>query len=180
MNFVRILHPKLQRELDGLSIEIITSRVASITVRPDLFDGLAESQAADPDFATLFEKAKSEESFEFNVKDGILRMGDRLCIPNKPELKQLILSEAHNTPYSVHPGSTKMHQDLKMRYRWSDLKRNVTEYVQKCLNCLMVKAEHKLPAGEFQTIALPSWKWEDITMDFVVRLPKAVERYDSI
>ena len=113
-----------------MNVEFITSRMASITVRPDLFDGLAESQAADPDFATLFEKAENEEGSEFNVReDGILRLGDRLCIPNKPELKQLILNEAHNTPYSVHPGSTKMYQDLKIRYWWTGLKKDVAEFV---------------------------------------------------
>ena len=148
------MHPKLQKELNDLNVEFITSRMASITVRPDLFDGLAESQAADPDFATHFEKAENEEGSEFNVReDGILRRGDRLCIPNKPELKQLILNEAHNTPYSVHPGSTKMYQDLKTRYWWTGLKKDVAEFVQKCLNCQMIKAEHKLPAGELQTIA---------------------------
>ena len=61
-----------------------------------------------------------------------------------------------------------MYQDLKIHYWWLGLKMDVAEYVQKCLSCQQIKAEHKLSAGELQTIALPSWKWEEVTMDYVV------------
>ena len=81
-----------------MNIELVISRMASIAVIPDLIDGLAESQAVDSDFVKLFEKAKSQKCSEFNVKeDGILCLGNRLFVPNRSELKQLILNEAHNS-----------------------------------------------------------------------------------
>ena len=60
------------------------------------------------------------------------------------------------------------------------MKGDVAKFVSKCLTCQKVKAEHQRPAGELQPIEVPEWKWEQITMDFVVGLPKTVEGYDAI
>ena len=60
------------------------------------------------------------------------------------------------------------------------MKRDVVEYVAKCLTCQQVKAEHQRPAGLLQPLDIPEWKWEDITMDFVVGLPRTVGQHDSI
>ena len=80
----------------------------------------------------------------------------------------------------MHPGSTKMYQDLKEKFWWSGLKRDVAKYVSICLTCQRVKAEHQRPGGVLQPIQIPEWKWEDIAMDFIVGLPKTTNGYDSI
>jgi len=66
--------------------------------------------------------------------DGTLRFGDRICVP-KGDVRQEVLSEAHNTAYSIHPGETKMYQNLKRRFWWHRMKRKITRYVGKCLVC---------------------------------------------
>lgn len=58
--------------------------------------------------------------------------------------------------------------------------RDVTEFVAKCPNCQQVKVEHLKPGGLLQEIQIPTWKWEDINMDFVVGLPRTQKSYDSI
>ena len=60
------------------------------------------------------------------------------------------------------------------------MKRDVVEYVERCLTCQQVKAEHQRPGGMLQLLNIPEWKWEEVTMDFVLRLPKSSEGYDSI
>ena len=60
------------------------------------------------------------------------------------------------------------------------MKRDVAEFVQKCLTCQQVKAEHQRPAGMFQPLEIPEWKWDQITMDFVSSLPKTTTGHDSI
>ena len=60
------------------------------------------------------------------------------------------------------------------------MKRDVVDYVSKCLTCQQVKAEHQRPAGLLQPLRIPEWKWEDIAMDFVVGLPKTVGQHDSV
>ena len=60
------------------------------------------------------------------------------------------------------------------------MKRDVVEYVARWLTCQLVKAEHQRPGGMLQPLNIPVWKWEEVTMDFVSRLPKSPEGYDSI
>ena len=72
---------------------------------------------------------------------------DRVCVPNDDELKKFILKEAHNGSFSMHPDSTKMYKDLKTSYWWSGMKRDVSEFVTKCMVCQKGKAEHQIPSG---------------------------------
>ncbi|KAL5553315.1 hypothetical protein UlMin_040716 [Ulmus minor] len=60
------------------------------------------------------------------------------------------------------------------------MKEDVAKYVAKCLTCQKIKAEHQRPGGELQPIEVPEWKWEQITMDFVVGLPKTAKSHDAI
>nr|XP_043611643.1 uncharacterized protein LOC122583287 [Erigeron canadensis] len=109
-----------------------------------------------------------------------LRFG-RIWIPFSCELKQVLLDEAHKSKYSIHPGATKMYHDLKVEYWWPGMKRDVVKYVEKCLTCAQVKAEHQKPYGMMQPLEIPKWKWEEITMDFVTKLPKTPRnQFDTI
>ncbi|KAL5558514.1 hypothetical protein UlMin_034725 [Ulmus minor] len=112
--------------------------------------------------------------------DGVLSLKGRICIPEDEELRNQLLTEAHTTPYSVHPGATKMYKDMKKAFWWSGLKKDVANYVAKCLVCQKIKAEHQRPAGVLQPIEIPEWKWEQISMDFVVGLPKTSNGHDAI
>ena len=77
-------------------------------------------------------------------EDGYLYYRDRVCVPNDDE-KKSILKEPCNESFAMHPGNTKMYQDLKTSYRWSRMKRDVLEFVTKCMVCQKVKAEHQVP-----------------------------------
>ncbi|KAL5784668.1 hypothetical protein ACOSQ2_007060 [Xanthoceras sorbifolium] len=80
----------------------------------------------------------------------------------------------------MHPGSTKMYRDLKTQYWWSGMKRDMVEFVNRCMTCQQVKAEHQVPSGLLQRIAIPEWKWDRITMDFVNRLPLTRSKHDAV
>ncbi|WVZ89652.1 LOW QUALITY PROTEIN: hypothetical protein U9M48_036031 [Paspalum notatum var. saurae] len=73
-----------------------------------------------------------------------------------------------------------MYYDLKERFWWYGMKRAVAEYVAICDTCQCVKAEHQRPAGLLQPLKVPEWKWEEITMDFIVGLPRTQKGYNSI
>ena len=104
--------------------------------------------------------------------DGILRLGRRIFVPSVDNLRREILEEAHCSIYAMHPGSTKMYRTQKEYYWWQGMKKDIADYVSKCLTCQQVKAEHKYPAGLLQSLPIPEWKWEHVTMDFVVGLPR--------
>ncbi|KAH0650243.1 hypothetical protein KY284_030155 [Solanum tuberosum] len=112
--------------------------------------------------------------------DGVLRYQGRLCVPKVGELKHQILTEAHNSRYSIHPGATKMYRDLRKVFWWNGMKRDITDFVAKCLNCQQVKVEHQKPRGMTQEIDIPTWKWEVINMDFITSLPCTRRHRDSI
>ena len=101
-------------------------------------------------------------------EDGTLRFQNRLCVPQNEGLRKQILKEAHNIRYSVHLRGTKMYRDLKQYFWWNNMKKDVAEYVDKCLICEKVKAEHQRPVGELPPLEIPTWKWDSISMDFVV------------
>ncbi|GJX88368.1 putative reverse transcriptase domain-containing protein [Tanacetum coccineum] len=87
---------------------------------------------------------------------------------------------SHKSKYSIHPGSDKMYQDLKKLYWWPNMKANIATYVSKCLTCAKVKAEYQKPSGLLVQPEIPQWKWENITMDFVTKLPKTATGQDTI
>jgi hypothetical protein len=117
----------------------------------------------------------------FSVDDqGTLWYKKRICVPEIKEIRELILREAHDSAYSIHPGSTKMYYDLKSRYWWYGMKRAIAEYVALCDNCQRVKAECQRSTGLLLPLKIPEWKWEEISMDFIVGLPKTQSGYDSI
>jgi hypothetical protein len=112
--------------------------------------------------------------------EGVLWFNERIVVPKDHELHKQILDEAHLSKFSMHPGSTKMYQDLKQSFWWTRMKREIAKYVSECDICQTVKASHLKTAGNLQPLPIPSWKWEDISMDFIVGLPNTSLRHDSI
>ncbi|GJR07043.1 putative nucleotidyltransferase, ribonuclease H [Tanacetum coccineum] len=119
--------------------------------------------------------------YKFRVDDdGILWQGTKLCVPEDPTLREALMTEAHSSPFSIHPGSTKMYHDLKQHFWWSGMKRDVATFVSKCLTCQQVKIEHQRASGLLQPLEIPVWKWDEISMDFVTGLPRTQRKHDAI
>ncbi|GJT95455.1 putative reverse transcriptase domain-containing protein [Tanacetum coccineum] len=68
-----------------------------------------------------------------------------------------------------------MYQDMKKLYWWPNMKADIATYVSKCLTCARVKAEHQRPSGLLVQPEIPEWKWDNITMDFITKLPKSAQ-----
>jgi hypothetical protein len=113
-------------------------------------------------------------------EQGTIWFKNRICVPDIESLRETILKEAHDLDYSIHPGSTKMYQDLKRKYWWYGLKRDVAAHVAMCDVCQRVKAEHQGPAGLLNPLKIPEWKWEEIGINFITGLPRTPKGYDSI
>ncbi|KAL0561149.1 hypothetical protein IC582_001569 [Cucumis melo] len=80
----------------------------------------------------------------------------------------------------MHPGSTKMYQDLRSVYWWRGMKREVADFVSRCLVCQQVKAPRQCQTGLLQPLSVPGWKWESVSMDFITGLPKTLKSYTVI
>lgn len=104
------------------------------------------------------EEVKGIEKYLSHDENGVWKCNGRLWIPACDGLREIIMDEAHKSRYSIHPGSNKMFQDLKNDYWWRGMKKNIAQYVEKCLTCLRVKAEHQKPSGYLQQPEIPEWK----------------------
>jgi hypothetical protein len=103
------------------------------------------------------EKMEADKATCFKKDDqGVLWFKDRIVVPKDVELCQQILDEAHLSQYSMHPGSTKMYQDLKKNYWWTKIKIEIALYVAKCDTCRRVKAAHMKTAGPLQSLSIPT------------------------
>ncbi|GJS90126.1 putative reverse transcriptase domain-containing protein [Tanacetum coccineum] len=112
--------------------------------------------------------------------DGTLCFNGRSWLPCYGDLRIVTTHESHKSKYSIHPGSDKMYQDMKKLYWWPNMKANIATYISKCLTYAKVKAEHQRPSGLLVQPKIPQWKWDNITIDFITKLPKSSQGYDTI
>jgi hypothetical protein len=112
--------------------------------------------------------------------EGTLWFKMRLVVPKKEALKKKILDEAHTSRYSIHPRSTKMYHDLRQQFWWTRMKREAARYVFECDTCRKVKADYMKHGGLLQPLSILEWKWDDISMDFIVGLPMMAHKFDLI
>jgi hypothetical protein len=118
---------------------------------------------------------------EFRVDEwGVCWCKDRICVPSDKAICKEILTEAHDSKYCIHPGSTKMYADMRTMFWWKVMKKDIAGHVAKCDIYNRVKAEHQRPAGLLKPLDVPVWKWECISMDFIVGLPQSPKGHDSI
>jgi hypothetical protein len=142
---------------------------------------IRKGQLEDEKLKEIAENVVLGKALGFRLNEnGTLWFGKRICVPEAKAIRDTILREAHDYAYSIHPRSTKMYLDLKEKYWWYGLKRDVAEYVAICDTCQRVKAEHQRPVGLLQPMKIPEWKWEEVDMDFITGLPRTQHGYDSI
>src|SRR5438105_764102 len=146
---VREGFPELYKDFERLNLGFIADLDATtMEVEPTLEREIRNGQLEDEKIKEIRGLIKLDKAPGFSEDDqGTVWYGRRICVPDVKSIKELILREARDSAYSIHPRSTKMYQDLKDRYWWYGLKRDVAEYVALCDTCQRVKAEHQRPAG---------------------------------
>ncbi|KAL0540116.1 hypothetical protein IC582_024346 [Cucumis melo] len=175
------LHRDLEWAEIAVSVGAVTMQLAQLTVQPTLRQKIVDAQSNDPYLVEKRGLAEAGQTAEFSLSsDGGLLFERRLCVPSDSAVKTELLAEAHSSPFSMHPGSTKMYQDLKRVYWWRNMKREVAEFVSKCLVCQQVKAPRQKPAGLLQPLSIPEWKWENVSMDFITGLPRTLRGFTVI
>ncbi|KAL0543835.1 hypothetical protein IC582_018940 [Cucumis melo] len=175
------LHRDLEWAEIAVSVGAVTMQLAQLTVQPTLRQRIINAQSNDPYLVEKRGLAEAGQAVEFSLSsDGGLLFERRLCVPSDSAIKTELLSEAHSSPFSMHPGSTKMYQDLKRVYWWRNMKREVAEFVSRCLVCQQVKAPRQKPAGLLQPLSIPEWKWENVSMDFITGLPRTLRGFTVI
>ena len=130
--------------------------VAAMEVQSTLLGNIREAQKDDKEIAEIKVRLCKGKAKDFRKDEhDTLWFEDRVYMPSNAEIRKLILQEDHDSPYSIHPGNTKMYLDLKERFWWIGMKKDIVEYVAVCDVCQRVKAEHQKPAGLLQPMPIP-------------------------
>ena len=140
---------ELQMDLERLELQFIRTEVLGglptmqvvAEQNSDLKQEIFRHQAEDPFIAEEIRRISQGQKSVFRLGDyGSLWFQDRLCVPDVTKIRDVILREAHEIPYSIHLGSTKMYMDLKELFYWNNMKRDIAKYVSECHTCQRVKA----------------------------------------
>jgi hypothetical protein len=168
--------------MEKLNLEMIQDGTLNqLKLESVLLQKIIDAQRSDKGTKHIHEKMKASKANYFRKDDqGIVWFNNHIVVPKDDDVRQQILDEAHLSRYSIHPGSTKMYHDLKQHYWWTKMKIEIARYVAKCDTYRRVKAIHMKTAGPLQSLPIPTWKWEDISMDFIVGLPRKAKGFDSI
>jgi len=131
---------KLLQEIIKLNLMLVqgtdeSGQLMTLQIQPTLIIEIKEAQKEDPRLQKF--RAQVEAGLRTDVRihsDGTLYFGNRICVP-QGKIRQKILAETHSLAYSIHPGGTKMNQDLKQNFWWNAMRREIAQYVAKCLVC---------------------------------------------
>ncbi|KAI3724050.1 hypothetical protein L2E82_35815 [Cichorium intybus] len=172
---------------DALSRKVREKVVKGRSMRIEVVSTLIQKIKEAQDGALTEENIKKEKLgkkvvFEVNTQ-GLRTFKGRIWVPKYGATRKIVLDDSHKSKYSIHPihpGSTKTYQDLKQHYWWPGMKKRIAKYISHCEACAQVKAEHQVPYGTAQSLQIPAGKWEELTMDFVMGLPRTRRGHDSI
>jgi hypothetical protein len=174
----------LCEDMRKLHLEVVKQgNLYAITAESNLYDRIVTAQRNDEGLQLIKHKlAEGDPKYTCFQKDSkcVIWFGKRLVISAEPDLKKEIFDEAHLSKFSIHHGSTKMYQDLKENFWWSYMKFNIAKYVSECDTSHRMKASYLKSVGVLQPLSIPTWKWDDISMDFIVGLPLTARKKDSI
>ena len=168
-----------------------TSQATTLSLDPAILGTIVQAYAKDPAFSSLYHCIKNslplppEYKPEYIVNDqGLLFLSRdgklRLCIPNDTKLRGDLLAELHDIPLSGHLGFTKTYQKAYDLFYWPRMDTFIRNYIARCPTCQRTKPSTLLPQGLLQPLAIPSDRWQDLSMDFIVDLPRTKRGHTAI
>jgi len=147
----------LREEMARLNVHIVPRGSSHVlNVQSTLEDRIRKAQSSDKDLMKIRRQTGENKTPDFRVdNEGTLWYKDRICVPRKRDFRQILMDEAHNSVYAIHPGSTKMYMYLKQKYWWKEMKADIARFVAQCDTFQRIKAEHQKPAGLLQPLPIP-------------------------
>ncbi|XP_035542994.1 uncharacterized protein LOC118346093, partial [Juglans regia] len=142
------------------------------------FEYIKELYAQDSDFGDVFNACEKMAFGKFYRYDGFLFRENKLCLPIC-SLRELLVREAHGGGLMGHFGVAKTLGILHEHFFWPHMKRDVERICEKCITCKQAKSKLK-PHGLYTPLPIPSEPWTDISMDFVLGLPRTKRGRDSV
>jgi hypothetical protein len=129
--------------------------LANLMVQYELLVRIKVAQLEDPECAKIKQLLEEGKAKEFCLKeDGLLTHFKQVYRPGSGEFEKEIMSEAHCSPYTVHPRSIKMYHDVKGLYWWNNMNKDIAKFMEQCLTYQQAKVEHQRPVGTFKPLLI--------------------------
>ena len=154
--------------------DLMCSAISSVS--SSLTSQFTSAYASDPFFSSP--SLASDPAYSFQSPFWIKK--SRVCVPDSSDLKLTLLREHHDSITSGHFGTDKTLSLLSRTFTWNGMARDVRAYVRSCDTCQRVKPSTQVPAGLLQPLPIPDKKWESVSLDFIVDLPKTPSGFDAI
>jgi hypothetical protein len=158
--------------------------VSASTLQSDFLATIRSALGYDKEATAIIQRLKSgveKGSREFSFRNGLLWFEKhRAFVPNDPSLRALILSEHHDAVTAGHVGFEKTYELIHRRFYWPNMYNDVKVYVATCAVCQRTKSQNLRPAGLLQPLPIPQRRWQVVTMDFIVQLPRTKRGHDAI
>ena len=138
---------------------VFSSQIVNHTSRDELYEQVND-KLQQQSLENRYDGYKLEE-------DRILTYKNKVYIPNVEILRRNVMDNIHQPSYSGHPRYQKTIATARKQYFWPGMKKDMAEYISRCMKCQQVKVEHQHPAGLLQPLLVPEWKWEVVSMDFI-------------
>ena len=152
--------------------------ISTLTAKLYGFENIKELYVNDHDFANIYSACESVAFGKFYRHDGYLFRENRICVP-KCSMRELLVREAHSGGLMGHFGVAKTLDVLIEHFFWPNMRKDVEKLCQTCLACKQAKSK-VLPHGLYTPLPIPSEPWVDISMDFVLGLPRSKKGKDSV
>ncbi|XP_071939935.1 uncharacterized protein [Coffea arabica] len=142
------------------------------------FEFLKELYATDSDFGEIFSSLPRHSREHYFISQGFLYYKDKLCIP-KSSMRTLLAKESHGGGLMGHFGIAKTLMILQEHFFWPRMRSDVERHIERCVTCHQAKSKVH-PYGLYTPLPIPHEPWVDLSMDFVLGLPRTRKGHDSI
>ncbi|CAN6441035.1 unnamed protein product [Victoria cruziana] len=157
-----------------------TGVMCHAVTKEEVLSHVAQAQRTDADYDRREQWAGLEGSAVIVDDQGQIRYQGRLWVSFDPDLRNEILGSLHSSKFLIHPESNKMYRTAKHYFWWLGMRRDIAYFVAHCLICHLVKVEHQRPGNLLTPWKLLEWKWDEVTMDFVMGLLRTRKIHDVI
>jgi hypothetical protein len=183
---IKHIKGKENKVVDSLSRRVhlmhaIAISVHQLDLKRIILDGLITDQHYLQVKENLQQGDVQQKIKEYEIKEeGSLMHKNRIYVPSSRELRNLVLKKMHDVRYVGHLDYQKIITAVISQFFWSGMKKDIVDYITRCIECQKMKVEHKHPAGLLQPLPIPKNKWEFITMDFITGLHRMNKKHNSI
>lgn len=138
-----------------------------------LWGALLQAYKDDPSIQSLLEAIPINPDAHpgYSIRSNIILYHGQVLVHDNSALRQLLISEYHNTPVEGHAGIQHTLHRISSTFTWPSLKKHVQDFVNSCNNCQFVKSFSRAPQGPLQPLPIPGQVWDSVSMDFITHLP---------